>query len=123
MLVIENSGESSMNFLSDTGDCIVYFGDTESATAGSLQYIHAADSMRMRIQGATYLDVSASGVDLGGNGPLLVGAGNVSLTEMAAPGAGAANSVRIYAVVDGGSLTDLAAVFQDGTIDNFAQEV
>ena len=45
------------------------------------------------------------------------------MDEMTAPGAGAANHVRIYAVVDGGSLTDLAAVFQDGTVDIFAQEV
>ncbi len=47
----------------------------------------------------------------------------VELLERAAPGAGPANSVRIYAVVDGGSLTDLAAVFQDGTVDIFAQEL
>jgi len=44
------------------------------------------------------------------------------VTEVAAPGAGAANTARIYAVVDGGSLTDLAAVFQDGTVAIFAQE-
>ena len=47
----------------------------------------------------------------------------LEFTEMSAPGAGAANTVRVYAVVDGGSLTDLAAVFQDGTVDIFAQEV
>ena len=49
--------------------------------------------------------------------------GYLEMEEMAAPGAGAANTVRVYAVVDGGSLTDLAAVFQDGTVDIFAQEV
>ena len=42
--------------------------------------------------------------------------------EIAAPGAGAANTARIYAVEDGGNLTDLCAVFQDGTVDIFAQE-
>lgn len=47
----------------------------------------------------------------------------LQLTEMTAPGAGAADTVRIYAVIDGGNLTDLAAVFQDGTVDIFAQEV
>jgi len=46
----------------------------------------------------------------------------VSVTEMTAPGAGAANTARIYAVVGGDTLTDLAAVFQDGTVDVFAQE-
>lgn len=46
----------------------------------------------------------------------------IELTEMTAPGAGAANTARIYAVVGGDTLTDLAAVFQDGTVDIFAQE-
>uniref|UniRef100_A0A6H1ZEW1 Tail protein n=1 Tax=viral metagenome TaxID=1070528 RepID=A0A6H1ZEW1_9ZZZZ len=43
--------------------------------------------------------------------------------ETTAPGAGAADTARIYAIVDGLALTDLAAVFQDGTVDIFAQEV
>ncbi len=47
----------------------------------------------------------------------------LEFSEMTAPGAGAANTARIYAVVDGGALTDLAAVFQDGTVAIFAQEV
>jgi len=47
---------------------------------------------------------------------------SIQLTEMTAPGAGAANTARIYAVVGGDTLTDLAAVFQDGTVDIFAQE-
>jgi hypothetical protein len=42
---------------------------------------------------------------------------------MTAPGLGAADTARIYAVADAGALTDLAAVFQDGTVDVFAQEV
>jgi len=42
--------------------------------------------------------------------------------EMVAPGAGAADRVRTYAVVGGDTLTDLCAVFQDGTVDIFAQE-
>ena len=46
----------------------------------------------------------------------------ITFLERTAPGAGAANEVRVYAIVDGGSLTDLAAVFQDGTVDLFAQE-
>jgi len=44
------------------------------------------------------------------------------MNEMAAPGAGGADTARIYAVADGGGLTDLVAVFQDGTTDVFAQE-
>ena len=50
------------------------------------------------------------------------GGGYLELVERAAPGAGAANTARIYSIVDGGGLTDLAAVFQDGTVDIFAQE-
>lgn len=37
------------------------------------------------------------------------------LTETTAPGAAAANTVRIYAVEDGGLKTDLAAIFQSGS--------
>ncbi|KKN41646.1 hypothetical protein LCGC14_0721210 [marine sediment metagenome] len=44
------------------------------------------------------------------------------MTEIAAPGAGAANTARIYAFEGGGALTDLVAVFQDGSTDMFAQE-
>ena len=53
----------------------------------------------------------------------LLSAGHyISMSEMAAPGAGGADYVRIYAVVGGDTFTDLAAVFQDGTVDIFAQE-
>jgi len=52
---------------------------------------------------------------------LLHGTNYSEFTEMAAPGAGAANTARVYAVVNG-VLTTLAAVFQDGTVDVFATE-
>ena len=60
-------------------------------------------------------------------GLLLSGALDVSgqyltFLERVAPGAGAANEARMYAIVDGGTLTDMAVVFQDGTVDIFAQE-
>jgi len=51
------------------------------------------------------------------------GAGYTSYTEMAAPGAGAANTARIYALEGAGdALTDLCAVFQDGTVVIIAEE-
>ena len=56
-------------------------------------------------------------------GDLSITSGFLELTEMTAPGAGAANTARIYAEADGGSLTDLSAVFQDGTVVDFAEEV
>jgi len=47
----------------------------------------------------------------------------IQVTEMAAPGAGAANTARIYALEGAGdALTDLIAVFQDGSTDKFAEE-
>ncbi|KKN15539.1 hypothetical protein LCGC14_0984840, partial [marine sediment metagenome] len=57
------------------------------------------------------------------SGALDVAGQYVTFLERAAPGAGAANEARMYAIVDGGSLTDMAVVFQDGTVDIFAQEV
>ena len=70
-------------------------------------------------------------VDAAGNGitswsntlpAATVAAGYIQFTEMAAPGALGANTAGIYAVVGGDTLTDLAAVFQDGTVDIFAEE-
>jgi len=53
---------------------------------------------------------------------LIMDTGYIRLKEIAAPGALGADLVGIYAVVGGDTLTDLAAVFQDGTVDIFAQE-
>ena len=97
----------------------------------------ATDTVRLTISGtidtvvATWGAITHTGLVLGGNmtvtgygfvGPVISTNSYMEVTEMAAPGAGAANTARIYAVVDGGTLTDLAAVFQDGTVDIFAQE-
>ena len=89
---------------------------------------NGADQLSLIAGGAEIISVRNAAVnllkDMNMVGSDLYIAGNfVEFTEMSAPGAGAANTVRVYAVVDGGSLTDLAAVFQDGTVDIFAQEV
>lgn len=69
---------------------------------------------------ASWVNVAHTGLKLSG---LLDVAGQfVTFLERAAPGAGAVNEARIYAVVGGDTLTDLSAVFQDGSIDNFATE-
>jgi len=65
-------------------------------------------------------------ITLGGGIPAdtgaIIGARYVEQTEMSAPGAGAADTARVYALAGGDTLTDLCAVFQDGTVDVFAQE-
>ncbi len=127
LLVLENNGATGIQFLSaNTNVADISFGDDGSAVAGRIRYDHGsviADGFRiftaateqLRISDGSFAFQKATTLDLLG--------GLVQLTERTAPGAGAANTVRIYAVVDGGSLTDLAAVFQDGTVDLFAQEV
>lgn len=67
-----------------------------------------------------WTNVTQEGIVLGGF--LNVAGQYLSYTERAAPGAGAANTARVYAIVGGDTFTDLAAVFQDGTVDIFAQE-
>jgi len=58
------------------------------------------------------------------SGDLVMKAGFIDILEIAAPGAGAANTARIYAheIAGNGGLTELCAVFQDGSIDVFATE-
>jgi len=85
-----------------------------------------ADLLRMSIRGGiaiaevSWTNVTHTGLVL--SGALDVAGQYLTFLERAAPGAGAANEVRMYAVVGGDTLTDLAAVFQDGTVDIFAQE-
>ncbi|KKK78455.1 hypothetical protein LCGC14_2843400, partial [marine sediment metagenome] len=62
-------------------------------------------------------------ISFNGDGSLDLLTSYLQLIEMTAPGAGAANTVRTYAEVDGGSLTDYKAVFQDGTVVILAEEV
>jgi len=92
--------------------------------ANTGMYRAGADLLGFASGGTLALSVAAATVSLPTVGTDLdINQGYIQMDEMTAPGAGAANHVRIYAVVDGGSLTDLAAVFQDGTVDIFAQEV
>lgn len=105
----------------------IQFGEPASPTRNSIQFQGStdtpADQYRLTIAAGLRLIHSANIFAFQEATELDIQAGFVNLTERTAPGAGAANTVRIYAVVDGGSLTDLAAVFQDGTVDIFAQEV
>ena len=91
---------------------------------GGNTYIHqeSADRMELFIGGTKQYIWSDGTLNFDRAMIVTLKGGYLEMNERTAPGAGSANSVRIYAVVDGGSRTDLAAVFQDGTVDIFAQE-
>ena len=84
------------------------------------------DTLRLSIMGRAaeaaiaWTACNHTGLKLGG--ALDVAGQYVTFLERAAPGAGAANEARVYAIVGGDTFTDLSAVFQDGSIDNFATE-
>ncbi len=129
---VDDSHTNIWGGTSQGGGNVQMRGEDNSSDPSSIAFFtrNAAKSsniQRLRVGGAadtvlaTWGSVTHTGIVLSG---ALDCAGNyIELLEMSAPGAGAANTVRIYAVIDGGTLTDLAAVFQDSTIDLFAQEV
>uniref|UniRef100_A0A6H1ZGQ7 Uncharacterized protein n=1 Tax=viral metagenome TaxID=1070528 RepID=A0A6H1ZGQ7_9ZZZZ len=106
-----------------SGGYIAICGHAYAGTPGALNFYTSnaagtGDVQRLGFSGAADRSLATFAVT-----DVLFGTGYTEYTERVAPGAGAANTARIYAVVDGGTLTDLAAVFQDGTVDIFAQEV
>ena len=129
MLVLENNAGVDLQILvpDDQAGGIVFgspssnirggirFNGTTDSPADTMIFI-AASGERLHLDSAVF-DLRTAGLDLD------INAGFIQLSEMTAPGAGAANHVRIYAEADGGALTDLSAVFQDGTIVDFAEEV
>lgn len=125
LLTLEGGGSVNLSFLSpDDSAPAILFGDNADADTGRLRYDHDSDEMVIFTAGTTRMKVSAAEVDLATAGmDLDLNAAFIQLSEMSAPGAGAANHVRIYAEDDGGGLTDLSAVFQDGTVVDFAEEV
>ena len=51
---LESSGDVALQFLSSTTtDNFIYFGDTSSATTGSIQYDHSADALLFNVNGGT----------------------------------------------------------------------
>jgi hypothetical protein len=71
------------------------------------------DSYFFRVSGTTVLEVDEDGIDVRG--------GYIELSE-GTPPAGATNDVRIYAVINGSSKTELRAVFQSGSSQIIASE-
>ncbi|KKN16503.1 hypothetical protein LCGC14_0975140, partial [marine sediment metagenome] len=123
LLVLENSSNALMSFLGPTSSVQgIEFGDTVDNNAGRLLYRHATNQFDFDIGGSNRLIYSAGSFDFQEATVVDILGGYLQLTERSAPGAGAADTARIYAIVDGGTMTDLAAVFQDGTVDIFAQE-
>jgi len=95
------------------------FGSPNAAKSAGVSRFYISSGIDVAV--GTWAAITHTGLVL--SGALDVAGQYLSFTERAAPGAGAADTARIYAIVDGGALTDLAAVFQDGTVDIFAQEV
>jgi len=99
-----------------------YLDGNDHAGAGSFRIYTSlaalnADTLRLTVAGKADVVLATWSAT-----NQVFGASYASFTEMTAPGAGAANTARIYAVVGGDTFTDLAAVFQDGTVAIFAQE-
>ena len=125
LLTLEDSGNVFFTILSgNTSFGGMKFGDDGDENIGAVQYNHngnqlgfLASNVNVALLTTATFSIEPAGCDLD------INAGFIQLAEMTAPGSGAADHVRIYAVIDGGTLTDLAAVFQDGTVDIFAQEV
>jgi len=122
-LIVESSAGTYIQLLSPADqEQGIIFGDVNDANIGMILYGHSANTMTFTVNAANQL-IWTDGVMTAQKAMALkLAGGYVELTERAAPGAGAADTARIYAVVDGTTLTDLAAVFQDGTVDIFAQE-
>lgn len=94
----------------------------EVSLAGSLQGYMRVGATEFEIGTANNVPLRLSPDDGSGDTRLIIENSELEIDEVDAPGAGAADTVRIYAIEGGGALTDLAAVFQDGTVDIFAQE-
>ena len=60
---LESSGDVALQFLSSTStDNFIYFGDTDSATTGSIQYDHNVNALSFNVNGGTErLRISSSG--------------------------------------------------------------
>jgi hypothetical protein len=97
-------------------------GDTDNG-----MYRGGANDLRLGSAGSIAMSSTSGGVSFYNHtfvasGNLGITSGYLQLAEIAAPGAGAADTVRIYAVVDGGSKTDLVGIFQTGAAQVAAQE-
>lgn len=122
-VVLDNSGavaDAPLQFAGDPDTGLLWDSANNfraTANGGTVHSWSAAASVALG--GFT----AANGVIIqAGNNLVFGGSGYIEMNEMAAPAAPAADKVRIYGVVDGGSKTDFAAIFQTGAAQVFAQE-
>lgn len=106
-----------------TGNGMFEDGTTRVAIAtNSADKAYWSTTVNHNYQTTSYAGGISSVSDINMSGNLTMTAGYIVLTERAAPGAAAADTVRIYAVVDGGSKTDLTSIFQSGAAQEISAE-
>ena len=129
----------------DTNELNIFAGSS-GAKAGALRFFSVGDGARqgeiwlstpnnaetasvarLRIGGSCdncevdWSSVYHTGIAMGDS--IYMASNAIRFVEMIPPGADAANFARMYAFEGAGdNLTDMAVVFQDGTVDIFAQE-
>jgi hypothetical protein len=111
------------------GSTISYMAGVDNSVAGDPFVISTAASATAVLGTGDILHLTSAGslgVGLGaGVAPatkLDIGAGAITLLEMTAPGAGAANTARIYAVDNGSGKTQLMVIFASGAAQQIAIE-
>lgn len=107
------TGQGSATQRSDTvalGYRAIFDADNATALGASAQANHTAAVAL----GANTITTAANQIQIGGR--------HIELTEITAPGNGAANSARLYAVDNGSGKTQLAVVFGSGAVQILATE-
>ncbi len=125
------TGSALTLFMPSTGNTGALFGETRSGICGIftstitgtprklvLGTVGASDLI-LGTSNTTRVTVSSSGA-VTFTGTVVMGANFHELTEMAAPGAGAANTARIFAQDNGGGKTQLMVIFNTGAAQQIA---
>ena len=119
---------SSLRYTRTGGAGLINFDTTATATAGDIFFntyqSGVADSV-LATPNTAMIIKQAGDVGIGTTSPstrLDIDNGALELAEMTAPGAGAANTVRIYAVDNGFGKTRLMAIFNTGAAQQLAIE-
>lgn len=69
-LMIENSTTGGLSILTpNTASGLIYFGDPQNSSAGSIQYAHLTDQMNFSTGGSSRMSLSATGLGIGTTSP------------------------------------------------------